>query len=71
MLPQSKINAGQRYHKVFVDIDVFGHDFFGGGFNTCEAMSLSYTIGLSTAIVAPGWLFETLDSKQFIKNDQK
>ncbi|CAF0757136.1 unnamed protein product [Adineta ricciae] len=72
MLLQSKINAGQRYRDVFVGIDVFGRGCFGGGgFNTSEAISLSHKMDLSTAIFAPGWLFETLDAKQFIENDRK
>ncbi|UJR27291.1 hypothetical protein I4U23_008586 [Adineta vaga] len=72
MLLQSKIHAGERYRDIFVGIDVFGRGCFGGGgFNTCEAMSLCHATDLSTAIFAPGWLFETLDSKQFIENDQK
>ncbi|CAF1323401.1 unnamed protein product [Adineta steineri] len=72
MLIQSKINAGERYRDVFVGIDVFGRGCFGGGgFNTCEAMSLSYTNDLSTALFAPGWLFETLDTNEFLENDRK
>jgi hypothetical protein len=34
-------------------------------------MSISYTNDLSTAIFAPGWLFETLDQENFIENDRK
>ncbi|CAF4814642.1 unnamed protein product, partial [Rotaria magnacalcarata] len=56
MLLESKITAGQRCRDVFVGIDVFGRGCFGGGgFNTCEAMTISYKSDLSTAIFAPGW----------------
>ncbi|CAF0799991.1 unnamed protein product [Rotaria sordida] len=71
-LLQSKINAGNRCRDVFVGIDVFGRGCFGGGgFNTCEALSVSYTNDLSAAIFAPGWLFETLDINEFLENDRK
>ena len=61
--------------------------FGDGGFNTCgviiswkekktivclyQAISLSFSHGLSAAIFAPGWLFETLESEQFVENDRK
>jgi hypothetical protein len=32
---------------------------------------MSYTTDLSTALFAPGWLFETLDANQFLENDRK
>ncbi len=34
-------------------------------------MSLSHTNDLSTALFAPGWLFETLDVENFPENDRK
>ncbi len=36
-----------------------------------QAMSLSSANDLSTAIFAPGWLFETLDMPNFLENDRK
>ncbi|CAF2058951.1 unnamed protein product [Rotaria magnacalcarata] len=72
MLLESKITAGKRCRDVFVGIDVFGRGCFGGGgFNTREAMTISYKSDLSTAIFAPGWVFETLDANEFLENDRK
>ncbi len=32
---------------------------------------MSYTNDLSTAIFAPGWIFEKFDIQNFIENDRK
>jgi mannosyl-glycoprotein endo-beta-N-acetylglucosaminidase len=61
--------------------------FGGGGFNTCDvcthrlplnihrsfsqAMAISHHLGLSTALFAPGWLFETLNINEFLDNDRR
>jgi hypothetical protein len=36
-----------------------------------QAMSVSHKTELSTALFAPGWLFETLDVNKFVENDRK
>ena len=36
-----------------------------------QAMALAHGADLSTALFAPGWLFETLDPCEFLQNDQK
>lgn len=36
-----------------------------------QALSHSHGKHLSSALFAPGWLYETLDQNDFIDNDQK
>ncbi|GLV44618.1 Endo-beta-N-acetylglucosaminidase [Carabus blaptoides fortunei] len=53
--------AQHRILDVFVGVDVFGRNCFGGGgFNSHAAASLIRRYGLSMAIFAPGWTHETL-----------
>ncbi|XP_030751672.1 cytosolic endo-beta-N-acetylglucosaminidase isoform X1 [Sitophilus oryzae] len=54
--------AGSRRFDVFVGVDVFGRNMFGGGqFNTFKAVELVSKYNLSMAIFAPGWTYETMD----------
>lgn len=36
-----------------------------------QAMAVGHQLGLSTALFAPGWLFETLKPDEFLENDRK
>jgi len=59
-LAKSAEAAGQqRLLDVYVGIDVFGRNCFGGGgFNTIAALDVVRGHGLSAAIFAPGWVYE-------------
>uniref|UniRef100_A0A1B6DUG4 Cytosolic endo-beta-N-acetylglucosaminidase n=1 Tax=Clastoptera arizonana TaxID=38151 RepID=A0A1B6DUG4_9HEMI len=51
--------AGPRKKDVFVGVDVFGRNCFGGGgFNTDIALEVIRSFGFSSAIFAPGWTHE-------------
>ncbi|XP_060522438.1 cytosolic endo-beta-N-acetylglucosaminidase isoform X2 [Cylas formicarius] len=55
-------NAAHRNFNVFVGIDVFGRNMFGGGkFNTFKAVEMVTRYNLSIALFAPGWTHETID----------
>ncbi|KAK4873863.1 hypothetical protein RN001_013223 [Aquatica leii] len=54
-------SAEHRTLDVYVGVDVFGRNFFGGGnFNTYLAVEQIRKYGLSMAIFAQGWTHETL-----------
>ncbi|XP_076263427.1 cytosolic endo-beta-N-acetylglucosaminidase isoform X2 [Rhynchophorus ferrugineus] len=54
--------AGHRSYDVFVGIDIFGRNMFGGGkFNTFKAVEVVSKYNLSMALFAPGWTYETMD----------
>ncbi|KAK5641493.1 hypothetical protein RI129_010040 [Pyrocoelia pectoralis] len=54
--------AEHRRHDVYVGVDVFGRNFYGGGnFNTYLAVEKIREHNLSIAIFAQGWTHETLD----------
>ncbi|KAK6643247.1 hypothetical protein RUM43_004752 [Polyplax serrata] len=53
--------AGERIHDVYVGIDVFGRNMYGGGgFNTKKALQLVRQKNLSAAIFAFGWTHEKI-----------
>ncbi|CAH0719690.1 unnamed protein product, partial [Brenthis ino] len=53
--------AGDRRTDLFLGIDVWGRNFYGGGqFNTQEAIQVAYDYGCSLAIFAPAWTHEAL-----------
>ncbi|XP_066252935.1 uncharacterized protein ENGase [Euwallacea similis] len=59
--------ARARQFDVFVGVDVFGRNMFGGGqFNTYKAAQIIRKYNLSMAIFAPGWTHETMT-----KTDEK
>ncbi|XP_041473425.1 cytosolic endo-beta-N-acetylglucosaminidase-like [Lytechinus variegatus] len=71
-LATSVQNAGPRKHDVYVGVDIFGRNCFGGGgWNTYKAMEVIKRQGLSTAIFAPGWVMEKLGETDFIANQDK
>lgn len=54
---------GDRISDVFVGLDIFGRNFYAGGkYNTWKALDVVRKYGLSAAIFAPGWTFETQDN---------
>ncbi|KAG5885999.1 hypothetical protein JTB14_025393 [Gonioctena quinquepunctata] len=54
--------AKARNFDVFVGLDVFGRNMFGGGkFNSYKAAEVTSRYNLSLAIFAPGWTHETLE----------
>ena len=65
-LLQSTKNAGDRILDVYVGVDVFGRNCYGGGgFNTDSALSFIRQHGLSVAIFAPGWVYECNPIQEF------
>ena len=60
------VEAGERKTDVYVGVDVFGRNCFGGGgFNTAAALSIAREFQLSVAIFAPGWVHETHPLQDF------
>ncbi|KAK8758019.1 hypothetical protein V5799_004347 [Amblyomma americanum] len=71
-LQKSAQLAGDRKADVYVGVDVFGRDtHYSGGFNTSEAVKTVRTHGLSAAIFAAGWVYETRLKNSFIKNQYR
>lgn len=65
-LANSAILAKERIFDVYVGIDVFGRNCFGGGgFNTDAAFSVVRQYNLSAAVFAPGWIYECHPIEQF------
>ncbi|KAJ0176944.1 hypothetical protein K1T71_006953 [Dendrolimus kikuchii] len=53
--------AGDRLTDLYIGIDVWGRNFYGGGqFNTAEAMKIANNYGCSLAIFAPAWTHEAM-----------
>lgn len=51
---------------VFMGIDVFGRGTLGGGGMACDvALNAAAVAGLSSALFAPGWVYEKHDRAQF------
>ncbi|XP_037467822.1 cytosolic endo-beta-N-acetylglucosaminidase 1-like [Triticum dicoccoides] len=62
----SAATAGDRKYDVYMGIDVFGRNTFGGGqWNTNVALDLLKKDDVSTAIFAPGWIYETKQQPDF------
>ncbi|KAM2281200.1 hypothetical protein ACFX1S_041832 [Malus domestica] len=58
--------AGDRKYDVYMGIDVFGRGSFGGGqWNTSVALDVLKKDDVSTAIFAPGWIYETNQPPNF------
>ncbi|KPJ18305.1 Cytosolic endo-beta-N-acetylglucosaminidase [Papilio machaon] len=56
---ESAVAAGDRLTDVYVGIDVWGRNFYGGGqFNTQEAVKVAHSHGCSLAVFAPAWTHE-------------
>lgn len=66
-LKTSLPNAGTRHLDVYVGVDVFGRNCYGGGgFNSCQAVGLVRQYNLSLALFAPSWVHEYLGSSHFV-----
>ncbi|XP_052759284.1 uncharacterized protein LOC113514033 isoform X2 [Galleria mellonella] len=53
--------AGDRLTDLYIGIDVWGRNFYGGGqFNIREAVEVAYSHGCSLAIFAPAWTHEAM-----------
>ncbi|MCJ8739530.1 hypothetical protein PDJAM_G00048290 [Pangasius djambal] len=64
--------AQGRLADIYVGIDVFARgEVVGGKFETNKALELVRKYGLSTAIFAPGWVYECHDKVDFRKNQDK
>ncbi|WCJ19945.1 Cytosolic endo-beta-N-acetylglucosaminidase 1 [Euphorbia peplus] len=58
--------SGNRKHDVYMGIDVFGRNTFGGGqWNTSVALELLKNEDVSAALFAPGWVYETKQPPDF------
>ncbi|KAJ6325046.1 hypothetical protein OIU76_012185 [Salix suchowensis] len=58
--------AGDRKFDVYMGIDVYGRNTFGGGqWNTNVALDVLKKANVSAAIFAPGWLYETKQPPDF------
>ncbi|XP_050560748.1 uncharacterized protein LOC118264433 isoform X2 [Spodoptera frugiperda] len=56
--------AGSRVTDLYIGIDVWGRNFFGGGqFNTQEAVKVVHAAGCSLAVFAPAWTHEALGAE--------
>ncbi|KAG1695767.1 Cytosolic endo-beta-N-acetylglucosaminidase 2 [Nymphon striatum] len=62
--------AGPRLHDVYIGVDVFGRNFYGGGgYSTDLAMVEISNKDLSSAIFAPGWVHEVCGAENFTRNE--
>ncbi|CAA7392864.1 unnamed protein product [Spirodela intermedia] len=58
--------AGDRKFDVYMGIDIFGRNTYGGGkWDTNVALDLLKKVDISTAIFAPGWVYETNQEPDF------
>ncbi|GAB4831979.1 hypothetical protein Ancab_005997 [Ancistrocladus abbreviatus] len=58
--------AGERRFDVYMGIDVFGRNTYGGGkWNTHIALDVLKKDSVSAAIFAPGWVYETKQPPDF------
>uniref|UniRef100_A0A0E0PL26 mannosyl-glycoprotein endo-beta-N-acetylglucosaminidase n=1 Tax=Oryza rufipogon TaxID=4529 RepID=A0A0E0PL26_ORYRU len=63
---ESAVVAGERKYDVYMGIDVYGRNTFGGGqWNTNVALDLLKKDDVSAAIFAPGWVYETKQPPNF------
>ncbi|KAM4635476.1 cytosolic endo-beta-N-acetylglucosaminidase isoform 2-T2 [Polymixia lowei] len=61
-----------RQADIYVGVDVFARgDVVGGMFETNKALDLIRKHNFSTAIFAPGWVYETQDKREFRNNQDK
>ncbi|XP_070581186.1 cytosolic endo-beta-N-acetylglucosaminidase-like isoform X2 [Ptychodera flava] len=71
-LKNSVLLSGKRQNDVYVGVDVFGRNCYGGGgWNTNKAMKVISDHKLSAAIFAPGWVYEKLGWKSFLENQDR
>ncbi|XP_069697491.1 cytosolic endo-beta-N-acetylglucosaminidase isoform X2 [Periplaneta americana] len=59
--------AGSRHLDVYVGVDVFGRNCYGGGhFNTYQAVEVARKHNLSLALFAPSWVHEYFGGSYFV-----
>ena len=64
------LKLGRRPSEVFMGVDVWDRGTYGGGgFTTNVAIRAAFDSGCSTAIFAPGFLHEKLESANFQQNN--
>ncbi|XP_037522733.1 cytosolic endo-beta-N-acetylglucosaminidase isoform X3 [Rhipicephalus sanguineus] len=69
MLQRSASLAGSRKSDVYVGIDVFARNTkYTGGYETYKAVKQARRNGLSSAIFAAGWVYETQGREKFVEN---
>eukprot|EP00047_Mylnosiga_fluctuans_P023135 m.132631 g.132631 ORF g.132631 m.132631 type:complete len:814 (+) comp9490_c0_seq1:35-2476(+) len=72
LLQESARIAGDRRTSVFAGIDVFGRGTYGGGGFSCDvAVRAIQGANVSTAVFAPGWVFEHFDGKNLAANSAR
>lgn len=70
-LRKSLLEAEKRSTDVFVGVDVFGRNCYGGGGYSCrKALKIIKKYQLSTAIFAPGWVFESQSQTKNFEQSQ-
>lgn len=63
---RSALVAGKRQFDVYMGIDVFGRNTYGGGqWTTNLALEVAKEAEVSVAIFAPGWVYETKQGPNF------
>nr|XP_033816155.1 cytosolic endo-beta-N-acetylglucosaminidase [Geotrypetes seraphini] len=71
-LDRMSAQAAERQADVYVGVDVFARgSVVGGQFDTSKSLQLIRKYGFSAAIFAPGWVYECLDKKNFLQNQNK
>ncbi|XP_049523835.1 cytosolic endo-beta-N-acetylglucosaminidase-like [Dermacentor silvarum] len=72
MLQKSAQLAGDRKADVYAGVDVYARDTpYPGGFEMYKAVQLARKCGLSAAVFAAGWVYETKEKMKFGKNQYR
>ncbi|DBB01203.1 TPA: hypothetical protein ACH3X1_001085 [Trebouxia sp. C0004] len=69
---QAAAVAGARKHDVYMGVDVFGRNTYGGGGMTCDvALTAARSAGLSAALFAPAWVWEVGNRLDWLHRQQQ
>ncbi|KAL0029243.1 hypothetical protein WJX79_005154 [Trebouxia sp. C0005] len=69
---QAAAVAGARKHDVYMGVDVFGRNTYGGGGMTCDiALTAARSAGLSAALFAPAWVWEVGNRLDWLQRQQQ
>ncbi|KAL1450283.1 hypothetical protein MTO96_028033 [Rhipicephalus appendiculatus] len=72
MLMSSAQLAGDRKADVYVGVDVYARNTsYRGGYEMYKAVQLIRRCGLSAAVFAAGWVYETQGKRNFVKNQYR
>ncbi|XP_075559498.1 cytosolic endo-beta-N-acetylglucosaminidase-like isoform X1 [Dermacentor variabilis] len=72
MLQRSAQLAGNRKADVYAGVDVYARGTsYPGGFDTYKAVQLARNCGLSAAVFAAGWVYETKDKNSFARSQYR